>query len=101
MAQTPKHDVKPDEEDAYWREAHARQPYFKQGTDFEPYANAYRVGYLGRVKYDGRRYEEIEDELAADYARFQGNDINFDDVRPATRAAWDRIDERVRQATRN
>src|SRR3954471_1774516 len=67
--------VDPAAEDAYWRGAHTSEPYYKQGTDFERYAPAYRVGYLGRVKYDGRTYNEIEDELAADYERFQGNDM--------------------------
>jgi hypothetical protein len=93
--------VDPAAEDAYWREAHTREPYYQQGTDFEHYAPAYRVGYLGRVKYDGRTYNEIEDELATDYERFHGNDMTWEEARPAARAAWQRVDERVRQATGN
>ncbi len=93
--------VKAEEEDAYWREQYVREPYYKQGTDFEHYAPAYRVGYLGRVKYDGRRYEEIEDELAADYERERAGDLEWDEARRASRAAWDRADERIRQFTRD
>jgi hypothetical protein len=94
--------VDPTSEEAYWRKAHANEPYYKQGTDFEHYAPAYRVGYLGRVKYDGRSYQEIEDELAADYSRELGNDkFSWDEARSAARAAWDRADRRMRTATGN
>jgi hypothetical protein len=89
-------------EHAYWREAHTREPYYTQGTDFEHYAPAYRVGYLGRVKYDGRAYEEIEDELAADYAQDRGDGkFTWEDARSAARAAWDRADRRIRGVTGN
>ncbi|HET9580946.1 MAG TPA: hypothetical protein VFP44_24180 [Usitatibacter sp.] len=93
--------VDPAEEHAYWRQQHVREPYYRQGTDFDHYAHAYRVGYEGRVKYDGRRYDEIEHELAADYARYQGNDIDWDEVRAASRAAWERVDRRIQEVTRN
>jgi hypothetical protein len=43
----------------------------------------------------------VEADLAADYGRFQGNDMTWDEVRPATRAAWDRVDRRIQDATRN
>ena len=70
------------------------------GTDFEHYSNAYRVGYLGRVKYDGRSYHDIEDELAADYAR-EEPDLSWQDARAAARAAWDRADRRAQELRRN
>ena len=93
--------VDPTEEDAYWREAHRDAPYYSSERGYDFYAPAYRVGYEGRVKYDGRSYDEIEDDLAADYARYQGDDLNWDEVRPATRAAWERVDRRIQNLTRN
>ena len=93
--------VDPAAEDAYWREAYKNEPYYVQGTDFDRYQNAYRVGYLGRAKYDGRAYHEIEDELAADYAREQVDDFTWDEARSAARAAWDRVDRRRQESTRN
>lgn len=93
--------VDPTEEDAYWRENHRAQPYYQEGRDYDAFAPAYRLGYEGRVRYDGRAYDDIEQDLAADYERFQGNDLTWEEVRPATRAAWDRVDQRVQTATRN
>jgi uncharacterized protein YcfJ len=93
--------VDPTVEDAYWREAHRNEPYYTEGRDFDYYGPAYRAGYEGRVKYDGRTFDEVESDLQADYARYRGNDMNWEEVRPASRAAWDRIDTRVQSATRN
>jgi osmotically-inducible protein OsmY len=93
--------VDPTVEDNYWREAYTREPYYTADRDYAFYEPAYRVGYEGRVKYDGRTYEDIEDDLAADYARYQDNDTTWEEARPAARAAWNRVDERVRGATRN
>jgi hypothetical protein len=94
--------VDPTVEDNFWRENHAREPYYTDGRNYDDfYAPAYRAGYEGRVKYDGRTFDEVEDDLATDYARYHGNDMNWEEVRPATRAAWDRVDRRVQDATRN
>jgi uncharacterized protein YcfJ len=92
--------VDPTVEDAYWRENHRKAPYYAQGRDYDFYAPAYRVGYEGRVRYDGRSFDEVEADLAADYAH-HGDETTWDEVRPATRAAWDRVDARVQSATRN
>jgi hypothetical protein len=93
--------VDPTVEHAYWKEHYASEPYYTSGRDFDHYEPAYRAGYEGRVKYHGRSYDDVEDDLAADYARFRGNDMTWEEVRPATRAAWDRVDRRIQNATRN
>jgi hypothetical protein len=53
------------------------------------------------VKYDGRAFDDVEDDLASDYERFRGNDMTWEEARPASRAAWDRVDKRAREFTRN
>lgn len=94
--------VDPTEEDQYWREAHRDEPYYVEGREYDTdYAPAYRAGYEGRVKYDGRAFDDVEEDLAADYERFRGNDMTWEEVRPASRAAWDRVDRRVQNFTRN
>jgi hypothetical protein len=93
--------VDPTVEDAYWRDSHSREPYYTEGRDYDYYGPAYRAGYEGRVKYDGRTFDDVESDLQADYARYRGNDMNWEEVRPATRAAWDRVDARVQSASRN
>ncbi|HET7730845.1 MAG TPA: hypothetical protein VFK48_12510 [Usitatibacter sp.] len=95
------HAMDPVQEADYWRENHRNQEYYTADRDYDFYEPAYRAGYEGRVKYDGRAFDEIEDDLAADYARFRGNDMTWEEARPACRAAWDRVDRRVQNFTRN
>jgi hypothetical protein len=94
--------VDPTVEDAYWKRQYAAEPYYSAKNDWDFYAPAYRAGYEGRAKYDGSSFDDVESDLQADYARYGGDDMSsWDQVRPATRAAWDRVDRRVQDATRN
>jgi len=79
------------EEEAYWREHHAKQPYADQGR-FEDYAPAYRTGYEAALKHQGKTFEEIEDDVALDYEKAHpGETLPWDRARPAVKAAWDRL----------
>ena len=94
--------VDPTVEDAYWREAHTKEPYYSEALGYEDaYSPAYRAGYEGRAKYDGRSFEEVESDLQGDYIRHSGRADSWNEVRDASRAAWDRVDRRVQDATRN
>ena len=88
--------VDPTVEEAYWRETYAKEPYYAQSRDFDFYRPAYRTGYEGRVKYHGRSFDEVEDDLRQDYINNNGRIDSWNEVRDATRAAWNRIDNRVR-----
>ena len=92
--------VDPTVEDAYWRDSHVKQPYYTKGREYDAFAPAYRTGYEGRAKYDGRSFDEVETDLEADYKRHNGK-LDWIDVKDATRNAWNRVDTRVRDATRN
>ena len=91
--------VDPTVEDAYWRDNHVKQPYYAKGREFDAYAPAYRTGYEGRAKYDGRSFDEVETDLESDYKRQNGK-LDWVDVKDATRNAWNRVDTRVRDAGR-
>lgn len=73
--------VDPTVEDAYWRENHMKEPYYLKSRGYNFYAPAYRAGYEGRAKYDGRRFDEVESDLQADYLRYEGNMSSWDEVR--------------------
>jgi uncharacterized protein YcfJ len=92
--------VDPTVEDTYWRDNHAKQPYYSRDYTYDDYAPAYRAGYEGRVKYHGRAFDDIETDLEADYKRHNGK-LDWVDVKDATRNAWNRVDSRVQAATRN
>jgi len=80
-------------EEAYWRENYARQPYYEKGYTYDDYHPAYRTGWEGRARYDGRSFDEAERELEADYSRYRGSSrLGWERNRDAARAAWGRFD---------
>ncbi len=85
--------VNPTAEDTYWRETYLREPYYVPGKPFEYYAPGFRAGWEGRVRYDGRTFDEAEPELAAEYLFAKSElDPPWADVKAAARAAWNRVD---------
>ena len=82
----------PTVEEGYWRENHAKQPYYQKGKEYDDYAPAYRLGGEARSRYPNERFEEAESRLASDYDGMRGNSgLGWSDAKPATRAAWDRM----------
>ena len=47
------------QEEAYWQEHHAEQPYADQNRPYEHYAHAYRIGAEAALKNPGKPFEEI------------------------------------------
>lgn len=79
-------------EEVYWREQHVKQPYADKDRPYEHYAPAYRIGVEGAGKYAGQEFDEVEHSLATDYEHAEpGSALPWDTVRPAARAAWDRL----------
>jgi hypothetical protein len=80
------------DDETYWREHHAAQPYADENLSYEHYAPAYRTGSEAARRYGGRTFEEIEDDLALDYEKHRaGSALPWDRARPATKAAWDKV----------
>lgn len=85
--------VGPTPEELFWRDAYHREPYYVAGRNFEYYAPGFRAGWAGRVRHDGRSFEEAEPDLIAEYGLSRSElDPPWHDIRPAARAAWDRVD---------
>jgi hypothetical protein len=89
------------DEDAHWERTHSHERYFKPGMDYEDYAPAYCVGYIGFAQYGGP-FEDAERSLCANWERIKGDSrLSLDDALLAIRAAWDRMaaqTQRTRQA---
>lgn len=82
--------VNPTEEDAYWRETYNREPYYVEGRTYDHYRPAYELGWSSVGRYEGD-FDAVEPRLADDWrARHATDGLAWTDVRPATRAAWDR-----------
>jgi hypothetical protein len=83
--------VNPEKEAAYWREQHPKQPYAKSGS-YEQFEHAYRTGYSSFLKYPGKKFDEVEESVAADYdTEKPGSALPYDTVRPAISSVWDRM----------
>jgi hypothetical protein len=85
--------VNPTAEEKFWRETYVREPYYVAGKPFEYYAPGFRAGWQGRVLHSGRTFAEAEPELKASYNLTRSEmDPAWEDVKPAARAAWERVD---------
>lgn len=88
--------VNPTAEDAYWRSQYDRETYYAKGRTYDDYSPAYRTGYEGRTRYNGKTFDEVEADLQRDYTTARGQSaLEWKDARPATRAAWDRIERAI------
>lgn len=85
--------VNPTAEEQFWRETFVREPYYVQGRSWGYYAPGFRAGWEGRVRHDGRTFEDAEPVLIAGYNASK-TDLYPDwlEVRPAAKAAWERVD---------
>lgn len=93
--------VNPTVEDAYWREHYASSAYVPKGSSYDLYQPAYRYGWESRSRYIGKKFEEVEPELAKDWKKHPANStIGWDRASFATRDAWNRIDtDKTKKAT--
>ena len=83
----------PTAEEAYWRDAYAREPYYENGMTYDDYDPAYRLGWESRGRYADRRFDDVESDLGRDYERRRGaSRLGWDKARHATRSAWDRVE---------
>jgi hypothetical protein len=86
--------IDPTVEDAYWKSNYSKQSYVDRNTPYESYQPAYRAGYLGRTKYPGKKYEEVEADLQRDYEKSKGAaTLAWDKAKHATRDAWLRVEK--------
>lgn len=84
-------------EDAHWEHAHRRERYYRPGLDYEDYAPAYCVGYIGYAQYGGR-FEEAERSLCANWERIKGDSrLPLQEALAAMRAAWDRMAQQAQR----
>ncbi len=94
-------DINPSREDSYWQGVYARERYYRPGLDYEDYAPAYCVGYIGYAQYGGS-FDDAEKSLCANWERIKGDSrLTLDIALVAMRAAWDRMASRnEREAAR-
>lgn len=89
--------VDPQLEDAFWRKNWSSRHYVDGGYTYDQdWGPAYRYGVDAYSRYPGRRYEEVEPELAAGWTGARGESrLGWDQARPASLDAWQRVHDQV------
>jgi hypothetical protein len=83
--------INPTAEEAYWREAYRREPYYRPDCTYEDYSPAYRVGYTAPVRRQGE-FAQLEGELKNDFQQVRGRSrLHWEEARQAAWAAWRRV----------
>jgi hypothetical protein len=86
--------IDPTVEDAYWKSNYNNRPYVEKNAQYETYRPAYRTGYEGYGRYQGKKFEEVETDLQRDYEKNKGaSALAWEKAKPATRDAWQRVDK--------
>lgn len=94
--------VDPTIEDTYWRTTYTTVPYFVKDGNFtyEDYGPAYRYGWESRSRHAGRKFEEIETDLASKWDSAKGSSrLVWTDAKGAVHAAWTRVSNTVERLT--
>src|SRR5687767_4545104 len=88
--------IDPTAEDAYWRENYRRRPYADPAMDYDTYRPAYQYGWESRGRYPGRRFEDVESELAQGWEKTKSKTkLGWETAKGATRDAWDRVERAI------
>ncbi|MEO8855997.1 MAG: hypothetical protein ABI343_03315 [Burkholderiaceae bacterium] len=83
--------IDPTSEDLYWRDHFVHRPY-AQGATFDDYGPAYGYGVHAVGRHPGRRFEDVEAELARDWDSARGRSrLEWARAREAARDAWMRV----------
>lgn len=84
--------IDPSLEDAYWRENFNSRPYVAAGSSYDDYGPAFGYGVASYSRYQGRRFDDLEADLARDWASARGrSNLDWALARNATRDAWSRV----------
>jgi hypothetical protein len=90
------HAVNHDEEDAHWREAHTREPYYNPERSYGDYGPAYRLGWESRARYDAGDFDDYEPAFRSDWDTRKGaSRLTWEEARHAARAGWRRMEQRL------
>jgi hypothetical protein len=92
--------IDPAAEDAHWRSQWRERSYIEGGFTYDQdYGPAYRYGVESFGRHPGRRWEDVDAELAEGWRAACGDSrLDWDRARPASRDAWDRLSDKVERA---
>ncbi|TWO72773.1 hypothetical protein FN976_04370 [Caenimonas sedimenti] len=90
--------IDPHVHEAYWQSVYWGESYYRREYDFEDYAPAYCVGYIGYAQYGGC-FDDAEKSLCANWFRIKGGSrLSVEEALQAIRAAWAHAEQAERGA---
>jgi len=82
----------PTEVDTYWRSKHGTESYVQEGTTYDDYAPAYRLGAEARGSSTTGSFEDSESTLRDRYDQVRGESkLGWEHAKDAVRASWERV----------
>ena len=92
--------IDPTVEEAYWRENFRGRPYVKEGSTYDDYGPAYRYGVDAYPKYYGKKFDDVEADLARDWQRAKGkSNLTWENAKYATKDSFQRLSDTIERAT--
>jgi uncharacterized protein (TIGR02271 family) len=83
--------IDPTTQDNWLRDNFESRPYVKKGEKYDSYHHAYRYGGEAESKYQGRPFDEAEDEIKRDWGKSKDHSgMEWTHARDAVRDAYDR-----------
>jgi len=83
-----------DAEERYWRDHWLSRPYATADRTFDDYWPAYRYGAECSVRYEARRWGDIEHDLQVGWEREEHRSGTWEHMKDAVRDAWERLTHR-------
>jgi hypothetical protein len=79
-------------EEDYWRTNYSNRPYVAANKDFEYWRPGYRYGYDSAMKYQGRNWNDIENDLRTGWDRYEHRGkAAWEQIKNAVRDGWNRV----------
>ncbi len=83
--------IDPTTEDNWLRDQFDSRPYVKKGETFDTYHDAYRYGGQSESRYQGRAFDEVENDLKRDWGKAGDHGgLSWSHARDAVKDAFDR-----------
>jgi hypothetical protein len=73
----------------HFEDSFRNSPFFRSGSEWQDYEPAYRHGYESYDRHRGKRFDEVESELAQSWnTTHRGSKLGWQEAREAVRDGW-------------
>ena len=85
--------IDPTAEHAYWEKNYQSRPYVDNTDTYDTYRPAYQYGMESRSRYPGKKFDDVETDLASGWQSTGAKTkLGWDKAKHAARDAWDRVE---------